>query len=150
MIRKAEIGDIKAIHALLSRFAEKSLLLPRSLSELYSHLRDYTVFEAKDCTIKGVAALHIVWDDLAEVRSLAVDEEYQKHGIGRELVRQCLSEAKALGIHNVFTLTYQPDFFEKLGFKPVDKTILPHKIWADCVRCPKFPDCDESALLIEL
>lgn len=150
MIRKARISDIKNIHALLTHFSEKGLLLPRSLSELYDHLRDYVVFNAEDGAVKGVAALHIVWEDLAEVRSLAVDEEYQRHGIGSDLVQHCLSEAAALGIYKVFTLTYQPGFFEKLGFKLVDKATLPHKIWADCVRCPKFPDCDESSLLIEL
>lgn len=150
MIRKARISDIRTIHAFLIHFAETGLLLPRSLSELYDHMRDYTVFEVEDGVIKGVAALHIVWDDLAEVRSLAVDEGYQRQGIGRNLVQQCLSEAVMLGIYKVFTLTYQPGFFEKLGFKLVDKAVLPHKIWADCVRCPKFPDCDESSLLIEL
>lgn len=150
MIRKARISDIRTIHALLTHFSETGLLLPRSLSELYDHVRDYVVFEAGDGTVKGAAALHIVWDDLAEVRSLAVDEGCQRQGIGRDLVKQCLSEAVALGIYRVFTLTYQPGFFEKLGFKLVDKADLPHKIWADCVRCPKFPDCDESSLLIEL
>jgi amino-acid N-acetyltransferase len=150
MIRKARISDIRTIHALLAHFSETGLLLPRSLSELYDHVRDYVVFEAGDGAVKGAAALHIVWDDLAEVRSLAVDEGYQRQGIGRDLVKQCLAEAVALGIYRVFTLTYQPGFFTKLGFKVVDKAVLPHKIWADCVRCPKFPDCDESSLLIEL
>ncbi|MGQ9499294.1 MAG: N-acetyltransferase [Dissulfurimicrobium sp.] len=150
MIRKARISDIRAIHALLTHFSERGLLLPRSLSELYDHVRDYVVFEAGDGAVKGMAALHIVWDDLAEVRSLAVDEEYQRQGIGCDLVKQCLAEAVELGIYRVFTLTYQPEFFKKLGFKAVDKAALPHKIWADCVRCPKFPDCDESSLLIEL
>ena len=117
MIRKARISDIRTIHALLTHFSETGLLLPRSLSELYDHVRDYVVFEAGDGTVKGAAALHIVWDDLAEVRSLAVDEGCQRQGIGRDLVKQCLSEAVALGIYRVFTLTYQPGFFEKLGFK---------------------------------
>ncbi|MDA8162114.1 MAG: N-acetyltransferase [Desulfobacteraceae bacterium] len=150
MIRKARINDVKAMHVLLNYFAGQGLLLPRSLSELYDHLRDYLVFESGDGDVAGVVALHIVWEDLAEIRSLAVEEAYQRQGIGRELIHQCLSEAALLGIHNVFTLTYQPGFFKRLGFKLVDKAALPHKIWADCVKCPKFPDCDESALLTEL
>ncbi len=150
MIRKARISDVKCIHSLLTHFADKGLLLPRSLSELYDHLRDYAVYEHEDGTVRGVVALHISWEDLAEIRSLAVEEEFQKEGIGSKLVEFCISEAITLGIYKIFTLTYQPAFFEKQGFKLVDKGILPHKIWADCVKCPKFPDCDESAMLMEL
>jgi len=150
MIRKAKISDVRSIHALLAYFADHGLLLPRSLSEIYDHLRDYTVMETSDNNIVGVTALNICWEDLAEVKSLAVREGYQDKGMGKQLVEQCLSEAVALGVRRVFTLTYQPKFFEKLGFKLVDKSSLPHKIWADCLKCPKFPDCDEIALLVEL
>jgi amino-acid N-acetyltransferase len=150
MIRKAKISDVKSIHVLLTHFADKGLLLPRSLSEIYDHLRDYTVIETSGDNIVGVVALNICWEDLAEVKSLAVREDYQEQGIGRQLVEHCLSEAVVLGVYRVFTLTYQPKFFEKLGFKLVDKSSLPHKIWADCIKCPKFPDCDEIALLVEL
>lgn len=154
MIQKATIADVKDIHALLSLFASRDQLLPRSLSELYDHLRDYAVYRRKESAdshcIIGTAALSISWENLAEIRSLAVKEKYQKEGIGRRLVEHCLSEATVLGIYRVFTLTYQQDFFEKIGFSLVDKSVLPHKIWADCVKCPKFPDCDESAMMIEL
>lgn len=150
MIRKATISDIRAIHALLTHFSDKGLLLSRSLSELYDHLRDYTVYEGQDGCVAGVFALHICWEDLAEVRSLAVTETEQGKGVGRRLVEYGLSEAIALGIYRTFTLTYQPGFFKKLGFREVDKGTLPHKVWADCIKCPKFPDCDEVALLIEL
>ncbi len=150
MIQKATINDVKEIHALLSAFAAKDQLLPRSLSELYEHLRDYTVYRDSSGAVIGTVALSISWENLAEVRSLAVMEDRQKEGIGRLLVEHCLSEAVTLGIYRVFTLTYQQDFFEKMGFAPVDKGVLPHKIWADCVKCPKFPDCDETAMLIEL
>ncbi len=150
MIEKATIDDVKDIHAILSMFAAKDMLLPRSLSELYEHLRDYAVYRSKSGKVVGTVALSISWENLAEVRSLAVIEERQKEGIGRLLVEHCLSEAVTLGIYRVFTLTYQQEFFEKIGFSPVDKSILPHKIWADCVKCPKFPDCDETAMLIEL
>ena len=150
MMRKANISDVKSIHALLMHFADKGLLLPRSLSEIYDHLRDYTLFEDPDGNIVATVALNVCWEDLAEVRSLAVQEYHQMHGIGKQLVEHCLSEARVLGVHQVFTLTYQPDFFEKLGFRLVDKATLPQKIWADCIKCPKFPDCDEIALLTEL
>ena len=149
-IRKAKIGDIKSIHGLLSHFAERGLLLPRSLSDLYDHLRDYAVIENGDTEIIAVAALHVCWENLAEVRSLAVREDFQRGGIGRSLVEYCISDAITLDIYRVFTLTYQPEFFKKLGFREVDKSVLPHKIWADCVKCPKFPECDETALLIEV
>ena len=149
-IRKAKIGDIKSVHGLLSHFAEKGLLLPRSLSDLYDHLRDYAVIENGDAEIVAVAALHVCWEDLAEIRSLAVREDFQGGGIGKSLVEYCISDAITLGIYRIFTLTYQPEFFKKLGFKEVDKSVLPHKIWADCVKCPKFPECDETALLIEV
>ncbi len=149
-IRKAKIGDIKSIHGLLSHFAERGLLLPRSLSDLYDHLRDYAVIENGEAEIIAVAALHVCWENLAEVRSLAVREDFQGGGIGRSLVEYCISDAITLDIYRVFTLTYQPEFFKKLGFREVDKSVLPHKIWADCVKCPKFPECDETALLIEV
>jgi len=149
-IRKAKISDVKLIHGILSYFAEKGLLLPRSLSDLYNHLRDYVVYEDEPGEIIGTAALNVCWDNLAEIRSLAVKEGFQGLGLGKGLVEYCLSEAVALDIHRVFTLTYQPRFFERMGFRIVDKAVLPQKIWADCVRCPKFPECDETALLIEM
>ena len=149
-IRKASMTDVHAIHALLSSFAEDGLLLPRSLSDIYDHLRDYTVHVDGSGTVQAVAALHISWENLAELRSLATGREFQGRGIGRKLVEQCISEAVTLGIYRIFTLTYQVDFFRHMGFEIVDKSVLPHKIWADCIHCPKFPDCDESAMLLEL
>ncbi len=149
-IRKARIGDVRSIHGLLTHFSEKGLILPRSLSDLYDHLRDYSVIESESREIIATTALHVCWEDLAEVRSLAVREDFQKEGLGRSLVEHCISESITLGIYRVFTLTYQPAFFKRLGFKEVDKSVLPHKVWADCIRCPKFPECDEVALLMEL
>ena len=149
MIRKAKLNDIKEIQRLIKLHAPKGGILPRSLSELYDHLRDFFVF-TRNRKVIGICALHICWDDLAEVRSLAVEEEDQKRGIGAKLAKACLEESKSLGVKRVFALTYQPDFFEGLGFKRVDKTVLPHKIWTDCLKCVKFPDCDEIAVLKEL
>ena len=145
-IRKAHISDIKEIQKLVNEFARKEQMIPRSMNELYENVRDFVVADEKD-GIVGACALHVLWDDLAEVRSLAVKKEFQKKGIGRKMVRSCIKEAKGLGIKRVFVLTYQPEFFKKLNFKDTDKASLPQKIWGDCIRCPKFPECDEHALI---
>ena len=152
MIRKAVIQDIKPIHRLLGYYADQGLLLPRALSELYDHLRDFFVIEDKSQanSIVAVCALGICWEDLAEIRSLAVAEHQQGKRYGSQLVETGLNEAKSLGLKRVFALTYIPQFFSRFGFKEVEKSVLPHKIWADCLKCPKFPDCDEKAMLIEL
>jgi amino-acid N-acetyltransferase len=149
MIRKAKLDDIKEIQRLIKVYSSRGGVLPRSLSELYDHLRDFFVF-VRNRKVIGICALHICWDDLAEIRSLAVEEEDQSKGIGAALVKACLKESKLLGVKRVFALTYQPEFFERLGFEKVDKTMLPHKIWTDCLKCVKFPDCDEIALVKEL
>jgi len=149
MIRKARIGDPPAIMALVNGFAARELMLPRALNELYEGLRDYFVWE-QDGKIVGCAAMHVSWEGLGEVRSLAVLDEAQGRGIGTELVNACLQEARGLGLNRVFVLTYIPQFFRRLGFRDCPKASLPHKIWTDCVRCPKFPDCDEEALIVEL
>ena len=152
MIRKANIKDIKTIHRILNLYAEQDLLLPRSLSELYGHVRDFFVFinGSQENAVIGVGDLGVCWEDLAEIKSLAVKEEYQGKGYGAKLVEACLKDADALGLKNVFTLTYVPEFFIKFGFKEIEKSILPHKVWADCLKCPKFPDCNETALIIEI
>jgi len=149
MIRKAAICEIKEIQALINGYAKQELMLARSLSELYENLRNFSVYE-ENGNVVGCVALRIMWEDLCEVCSLAVIEEYQGKGMGRELVQTCIDEARALGMPRVFTLTFQPEFFEKLGFKRVGKETLPHKVWAECIRCPHFPDCDEVALDLDL
>jgi amino-acid N-acetyltransferase len=152
MIRKALIRDVKPIHGLLSYYADQGLLLPRSLSELYDHLRDHFVVEEKgsENLLIGVSALGICWEDLAEIRSLAIAQDAQGRGLGSQMVETCLQEARSLGLKKVFTLSYVPDFFSKLDFEEVEKSVLPHKIWGDCLKCPKFPDCDETAMMIDL
>jgi amino-acid N-acetyltransferase len=149
MIRKARLDEIKEIQRLIKLYAPRGGILPRSLSELYDHLRDFFVF-IRNRRVIGICALHICWEDLAEIRSLAVQEEHRSKGIGARLVKACLEESKLLGVKRVFALTYKPEFFERLGFKKVDKAVFPHKIWTDCLKCVKFPDCDEIALLKEL
>lgn len=149
MIRKAQIKDVKEIQKLLITFASRGDMLSRSLSELYESLRDFYIFE-QDETLLGTAALHIVWEDLAEVRSVAVLEDAGRQGIGRQVVQACIAEARELGLKRIFCLTYKPEFFGKLGFKLVDKSELPHKVWGDCIKCVKFPDCDENAMILDL
>jgi amino-acid N-acetyltransferase len=155
MIRNARMGDIKEIYNLLQYFADKDLLLGRSLSSLYDQLKDFSVYVEKDEDdqdqekLVGVCAFHICWDNLAEIRSLAVAEGHQGKGVGQHLVDKALTEADSYGITKVFTLTYQPEFFRKLGFKDIDKAELPHKVWSDCINCSKFPDCNEEALIWE-
>ena len=146
MIRKAKVGDIKQIQELINYFAGQDLMLPRSLNVLYESLRDFFVCEDKK-KIVGCSALHISWDDLAEIKSLAVAKNYQNKGIGGKLAEACIREAKEIGAGRVFALTYAPDFFKKLGFRQTPHNKLPHKIWAECINCPKFPDCQETALI---
>ena len=149
MIRKAQIKDVKDIQKLLTSYASRGDMLSRSLSELYESLRDFYVCEG-DGKLMGTAALHIVWDDLAEVRSVAVAEDAARKGIGSLLVQACIAEARQIGLNRIFCLTYKPDFFGKHGFRLVDKSELPHKVWGDCIKCVKFPDCDENAMILDL
>ncbi|NIQ96761.1 MAG: N-acetyltransferase [Desulfuromonadales bacterium] len=149
MIRKARIADAKAIHQLLLKYAGDGLMLSRSLADIYESIRDIYVFE-ENGRVLGTVWLHISWADLAEVRSLAVAEEAGGRGVGRQLVRACLDEAAEIGIAKVFCLTYQPDFFGRFGFVEIEKSELPHKIWSDCIKCAKFPECDEIAMQILL
>ncbi len=149
-IKKAIVKEVGEIHKLLSRYADQGLLLPRSLSEIYDHLRDFSVIEDVNGSIMAVCALGVCWEDMGEIRSLAVIERHQGKNFGTLLVENCLEEAVSLGLKKVFALTYVPVFFTKLGFRVIEKSTLPHKIWADCLKCPKFPDCDEIAMLRDL
>jgi amino-acid N-acetyltransferase len=148
-IRKAVIGDAGAVQGLVNEFASKGLMLALSLADIYEHIRDYFVVE-KDGDLVGTCALHVVWEDLAEIRSLAVDPCCRELGIGKTLVEKCLEEARSLRLGRVFALTYQEEFFLRMGFSAVDKGELPHKVWGDCMKCTKFPDCDEAAVLKHL
>ena len=149
MLRGAHINDVEQMNKLVDHFAKKDLMLARPLGELYENIRDYYVY-VENGSIVGCAALHIFWKDLAEIKSIAVEEDYQKRGIGKQLIQKCLEEGKALGVNRLFVLTYIPEFFERMGFKRIDKDLLPHKIWSECVKCYKFPDCDEVPLIIEI
>lgn len=148
-VRKAKISDARSIKNLIDFYSSKGTMLPRSLSNIYENIRDFLVAEM-DNEIVGCIALHIVWDNLAEIRSLAVSESHTNSGIGSNLLKEALNEAKELGIERVFTLTYASDFFEKHGFKRISKSRLPQKIWKDCLECSRFPDCEEEAFVLNL
>jgi amino-acid N-acetyltransferase len=152
MLRKARIDDVKTIHRMINLSSGKGEMLPRSLMDIYNSLRDFFVYYNEgESQIIGICAMNIIWENLAEIRSLYVDENQRGKGVGRELVEACISEAITLGLFKVFTLTYKKDFFIKLNFKETDRNLLPEKIWSDCFRCSKYPDyCDETAMIVEL
>lgn len=152
VLRKATMEDVKPMHRLLRGVAEQGLLLPRSLTSLYTGIRELYVMSSPDGKeLAGCCALKIFWNDIAEIRSLVVREDLRGHGIGYKLVSACLDEARQFNIAKVFSLTYQDVFFGKLGFKEIEKEILPNKIFTDCIHCAKYPDdCDEIAMLMEL
>ncbi len=145
-VEKAKISDVPQIHKLINGFAEKGLMLARPLSEIYESIRDFYVIREKG-EVVACAALHISWSDLAEIRSVAVAEDKQRKGLGAKLVAACLKEAADLGIKDVFCFTYRPEFFKAQKFVDIDKMELPRKVWTDCFRCPRFPECDEIALI---
>ena len=147
-VEKAKISEVPGIHKLVNSFAARGEMLARPLSEIYENIRDFVVVR-KGKHIVGCAALHVMWSDLAEIKSVAVDEKMQRHGIGSKLVIACLVDAQELGINTVFCLTYKPKFFEKFGLKEAEKMSLPQKIWTECYRCSKFPNCDETAMTIK-
>ena len=148
-VEKARIDDVPQIHQLVNYFADREQMLPRELNQIYQNIRAYSVVRQGERVVACVA-LSFYGSDLAEVRSLAVAEDSQGKGFGAQLVKACLDEAREIGVGTVFCLTYQPVFFEKLGFQRHDKMELPRKIWSDCYQCPKFPDCGEIALIYEM
>ena len=150
MIRKAQIHEVPEIWRMLHDFADQDVL-PRSMADLYSQVRDYFVYREDHVHIIGVAALHIFWKDLAEIRSVAVLPNFQRTGIGSRLVKKCLEEADSLGLKKVFALTTRPDFFKRLGFRIVPNENLPKIIWSECKDCLKYPDkCNEIPMLLDL
>ena len=149
VIRPAVVTDGTAIAALIGAHAQRGEMLPKSKYQVYQHIGD-SVFAEMDGKIVGCGVLHVLWEDLAEIRSLVVLEPYRRHGLGTKIVLHLIQEARLLGLSQVFALTYVPEFFKALGFHRIDKRTLPQKIWIDCINCAKFPDCDEEALLLNL
>jgi amino-acid N-acetyltransferase len=172
VLRKALMCDVKSLYKLFSEYSKAGEMLPRSMSDIYTHLRDFYIAEIECETetgnenlneiysekgssgcepeVIGACALAIVWENLAEIRSLAVKRPYTRKLIGTELIKKCIEEAKFFKITNIFALTYKPQFFQKSGFNVIDKSELPHKIWSDCINCVKFPDCDETAVMLKI
>ena len=149
-VEKARISDAQRIHELVNSFADRGEMLPQALSEIYENLRDFFVIRDSNKQVIGCVALHINWADLAEIKALAVSGDKQAQGLGSVLVEACINEAIDLGIPTILCLSYKPAFFEKYNFRQVDKMELPRKVWSECYRCPKFPDCDEVALIYQL
>jgi amino-acid N-acetyltransferase len=146
-IRPARVGDVPAIYELIRVFADRKLMILRSRGELYESIREFLVATDGQGRVVGCVALHVFWEDLAELRCLAVAESLHGQGLGRRLVEACWDSARDLEIKSVFTLTHAGEFFERCGYHPIDKSALPHKIWNECVRCPLFPNCQEIALI---
>lgn len=149
MIRKATLADAAAIQKLINTFAARGQMLARPISEIYENIRDYYINVDKG-RVRAVAGLHVNWDDLAEIKSVAVDKRHQGQGLGRQLIAACIAEGRTLGVRRFYALTYVPDFFKRLGFKRIKRETLPHKVWSECVKCAKFPNCDETAVMLEI
>lgn len=148
-VRRARMRDARTIYDIIEPHAKTDNMLPRSLSDIYEHLRDFLVFD-DGRRVLGVVALHFTWENLAELRSLAVVESRNGEGIGSRLVESCLEEARRFDVEKVFTLTFRPRFFQRIGFHEVNKEIFPQKIWKDCLHCRFYYDCKETAMLIEV
>ncbi|MDD5022502.1 MAG: N-acetyltransferase [Endomicrobiaceae bacterium] len=146
LIRQAKVSDVKGMHLLVKGHAQKGELLARPLSDLYEKIPDFIVAEEKG-EIISCGALHVSWEDLAEVRTLIVTKKYQKKGIGAKMVYELERRAHKLGVKKVFALSFRPKFFKKIGYIEINRDILPHKVWRDCIKCPMFPDCGETALI---
>jgi amino-acid N-acetyltransferase len=148
-VRSANVSDVKAIHGLINAYAERDQMLFRSMADIYKNLQTFFVVEL-DGQVVGCCALEVIWSDLAEIKSLAVDEHHKSRGVGSMLVTAAVEQAKRLGLSKVFGLTLKPQFFEKLGFKVIDKSLLPMKVWSDCARCAKQQNCDETAVVKQI
>ena len=148
LYRKPNFGDIEDIFNLINDYAAEGVMLPKSRSTLYETIREMIVAVDENDKVIGVGALHVTWNELGEVRSMAVHRDYTRHGIGAEIVKRLIEEGKSFGVKKYFTLTYKPGFFQTLGFHTITKDELPHKIWRECIDCPKFPNCDEIAMIL--
>ena len=149
LYRKPTFDDVEAIYELVNDYAKDGVMLARSRNTLYETLRDMVVAEENGIVV-GVGGLHITWNELAEIRTMAILPSAVGRGIGKKIVQLLLEEAKVLGVKEVFTLTYKPGFFQTLNFVEISKDALPDKVWKDCIDCAKFPNCDEIAMKLLL
>lgn len=146
VVRPANVVDVPQMHSLIASFASNDEMLPRTMSELYDNVRDFIVAEV-DGRVVGCSALHVVWEDLGELRSVAVRADMHGRGIGQKIVERTLEECRNIGLQRVFTLTYRPQFFGRFGFVTISRDMLPHKVWGECIKCKKFPNCNETAMM---
>lgn len=148
--RHATFADVEEIFALIENYASKGIMLPKPHNVLYETIREFAVaVDEETGKVVGTGALHLTWNELAEIRSMAVHPDYARQGIGAEIVKKLLEDGRKVGVKKFFTLTYSPEFFATLGFKIVEKETLPHKIWKECIDCPKFANCDETGMTLE-
>ena len=148
-LRRAKLSDVEAMIELINGYAEQGLMLPRSRNLLYEGIREFLIAET-DKRIIGVGSLHIIWEELAEIRALAIASDYRGKSVGTQLVQALVQEAHDLGCNKVFALTYQPGFFQRCGFRVIKKEEMPHKVWKECINCVKFPNCDEIAVILNI
>jgi amino-acid N-acetyltransferase len=146
VVRKARMSDIPLVLGLINGYAAEGTMLPRTEFEISENLRDFTVVFSRD-KLAGCGALHFYSPTAGEIRSLAVAKDSERHGVGRKLVESLEDEARTFGIDSVFVFTYVTNFFGKLGYVEVERGLLPLKVWKDCLHCPKFQCCDETAVL---
>jgi amino-acid N-acetyltransferase len=145
-VRNAKISDAEAVYSLINYYAERDKMLFRSLADIYENLQSFIVAEV-DGRVVGCCALQIIWSDLVEIQSLAVDEANKNKGVGTMLVKAAIEKTRQLGLPRIFALTLDPGFFERLDFKKIEMDALPMKVWRDCAKCPKQQNCDEIAVL---
>ena len=148
-IRHAKVTDVKKMHKLVEFYADNKEMLHRSLNAIYENIQEYMVAE-ENGTIVGCGALHVSWDDLAEIKALAVAKTHMGKGIGRKLVTELEKNAVKLDIFTTFALSFKPAFFQKIGYEIISKEVLPQKIWSECINCHLFPDCGEIPLIKDL
>ncbi len=148
IIRNAKVSDAQQINSIISDYAGLDRMLFRSMANIYENIQTFIVAEAGGRVV-GCVALAVMWSDLAEIKSLAVDRDMSGKGVGRMLVAKAAEQAESLGVSKIFALTLEPVFFEKVGFQRVDKKTLPMKVWSDCANCPKQDHCDEIAFMYE-
>ena len=160
IIKKAQVRDVQEILDLVNGYAAADVMLPRGPQYLYENIRDFVIASDREVPVSsmmetkevlhlivGCGSLHVLWDDIAEIRALAIHPDYQHLGLGGKLVDYLIEEAKLLGIKRVYTFTLTEDFFRTMGFKRQKREELPPKMWGECSRCPKYFKCDEVGMV---
>ncbi len=148
-IRPAEVGDIQGIKALIDPHVETGIMLPKTLTQLYESVRDFQVC-VEDQRVIGAGALHVLWEDLAEIRSIAVHPKFHRRGLGSKIVDALIEESRALGIRRLFTFTLAVEFFQSFGFLEYPRNDIPPIVWVECSKCSKYYNCDETGMILQI